>query len=106
MPAIACPHCESRCIVRNSYDVTNMVRELRMECDDVDCGHVFVAQLSAIRTLRPAAQPNPAVHLPFGTWRADTAKPANDDSPPLPANDDDDGIAAAIGAALAPPMTT
>ncbi|WP_253250853.1 ogr/Delta-like zinc finger family protein [Sphingomonas melonis] len=106
MPAIACPHCQSRCIVRNSYDVTAMVRELRMTCENVDCGHVFVGQLSVVRTLRPSAQPNPAVHLPFGTWRAQPAKPANDDAPPLPANDDEDGLAAAIGAVFAQPVTT
>jgi hypothetical protein len=108
MPAIACPHCQSRAIVRNSWDITGMVRELRMTCDNLDCGHVFVAQLSVIRTLRPAAQPNPSVHIPLGVWRNGPTLPANDDQPPMPANDDDadHGLGAAIGAAFAPPMTT
>lgn len=110
MPGIQCPHCKSRSIVRDSEQVTDLVRDMRMVCDNVDCGHVFIAQLSVVRTLRPAAQPNPAVRLPFGTWRAASGKPANDDTPPLeapraPANDDGD-IAATIGATLAQPMTT
>lgn len=46
MPAIACPHCQTRSIVRNSCDVYDLIRELRMTCENVDCGHVFVAQLS------------------------------------------------------------
>lgn len=105
MPAIACPHCQSRSIVRNSCTVTDTVRELRMTCANIDCGHVFVAQLSVIRTLRPSEQPNPAVRIPFGTWRSEPAKPANDDSPPLPANDDH-GIGVALAAMLDANMTT
>jgi hypothetical protein len=106
MPAIACPHCQSRSIVRNSCDIYDLVRELRMTCENVDCGHVFVAQLSVIRTLRPAANPNPKIQIPFGEWRNRPAEPANDDHPPLPANDDDHGLGAAISAAFALPMTT
>lgn len=109
IPGIQCPHCNSRAIVRDSVQITPLVRELRNVCDNDDCGHTFVTQLSIVRTIRPAAQANPAVRLPFGEWRGAPAKPANDDGPPLeaprsPANDDGD-IAAAIGATLAPPMT-
>lgn len=106
IPAIACPHCHTRSVARTGYEITDLVRELRMVCDNLECGHIFVVQMSVIRTLRPSAQPNPAVHLPFGTWRAQPAKPANDDAPPLPANDDDGDLAAAIGAAFAQPVTT
>lgn len=105
LPGINCPHCQKRSIVRDSQGVTDLVRELRMICTDDDCGHTFVAQLSIIRTIRPPAQPNPAVRLPFGEWRSRPAKPANDDAPPLPANDDD-GLGAAIGAAFARPANT
>lgn len=107
LPTIACPHCRSKAIVRNSVEVTDLVRELRMTCENIDCGHVFVSQLSVIRTLRPADQPNPQVQIPFGTWRSEPGKPANDDHPPLPANDDDaDGLGVAIGAAITGAMTT
>lgn len=106
MPAIACPHCQSRSIVRNSCDVYDLVRELRMTCENIDCGHIFVAQLSVIRTLRPSSTPDPKVSIPFGEWRSRPATPANDDNPPLPANDDDHGLGAAISAAFGQPMTT
>jgi hypothetical protein len=105
LPSINCPHCHARSIVRDSQEVTDLVRELRMVCSDDDCGHTFVAQLSVIRTIRPAAKPNPAVRVPFGEWRSKPT-PANDDSPPMPANDDDHGLGVAIGAAIAAAMTT
>jgi len=84
LPGIHCPHCGARSIVRDSVQVTPIVRELRLVCDDVDCGHTFVAQLSVIRTVRPSARPNPNIHLPVGNW---APPPANDDAP-APANDE------------------
>ena len=82
LPGIHCPHCGSRSIVRTSEQVTPIVRELRLACDNIECGFTCVAQLSIIRTVRPSAKPNPTIHLPVGDW-----KPANDTGP-LPANDD------------------
>lgn len=84
VPGIACPHCNARSIVRSSEQITDLVRELRVNCDNDECGHTFVVQLSIIRTIRESATPNPSVHLPFGGWYP---RPANDDRP-LPANDD------------------
>lgn len=93
LPAIHCPHCGERSIVRDSVAVTDMVRELRLNCMNDECGHTFVAQLSIVRTIRPAARPKLSVNLPFGEWRK---RPANDDvpdaandteAPPLPATD-------------------
>lgn len=97
LPGIACPHCHARSIVRDSQEITDLVRELRMTCTNDDCGHTFVAQLSVIRTIRPPIAANPAVRLPFGNWRR---PPANDDHPE-PANDE-----LGIGTALAALMTT
>ncbi len=84
LPGIICPHCNKRSIVRDSVQVTATVRELRLSCQNDDCGHTFVGQLSIVRTIRPAARPNPRVVLPFGEWRS---RPANDDTR-VPANDD------------------
>ncbi len=101
IPTIDCPHCNARAIVRSSDRVTPLVRELRLQCDNPDCGHSFAAQLSVTRSLSPSACPNPAIHLPFGNraLRPRRSGPANDDTP-MPANDDDPA------AALAPdPMT-
>lgn len=83
LPAIHCPHCGGRSIVRTSVAVTELVRELRLNCTNDDCGHSFVSQLSVVRTIRQSARPNPAIRLPFGTPRT---PPANDDVPE-PAND-------------------
>ncbi len=82
MPGINCPHCGARSIVRSSEQVTPIVRELRMACDNLECGHTFVAQLTVIRTVRPSARPNPQIYLPTGDW----TPPANDDAP-QPDND-------------------
>lgn len=94
VPAISCPHCASRSIVRSSEAVTDTVRELRMVCDNPDCGCQFVSQLSVIRIVRQSATPNPAVRIPFGRW---PAQPANDDHP-TPANDE--GLGVALGAIM------
>lgn len=73
--------------------MTPTVRELRLVCDDLSCGHYFVAQLVVIRTVRASAKPNPNVHLPGGDWKVpanDTAPlPANDDKPPAATDADD-----------------
>ncbi|HET9511818.1 MAG TPA: ogr/Delta-like zinc finger family protein [Sphingomonas sp.] len=110
LPAIHCPHCGTRSIVRDSVQVTELVRELRLVCENDDCGHSCVAQLSIIRTIRPAAQPRPDIRLPFGDWRSRPVvdvdgKPDNDNHPD-PANDDGIDQAAGIGTAIAAAMTT
>jgi|GEM_PF-1532326 len=100
LPAIKCPHCDAKAIVRNSTDITTMVREIRLECTNDDCGHTFVGQLSVIRTIRPSLTPRADVRLPFANPNlvGPRPRPANDDQP-VPANDDH-GIAAAIGAVM------
>jgi len=103
LPAITCAHCDAKSIVRTSTDVTNMVREIRLECTNGDCGHSFVAQLSVIRTIRPSRTPRDGIHLPFANPNlvGPDTKPANDDQPQH-ANDDhdDNGVIAALAAIL------
>lgn len=110
LPSITCPHCGARSIVRDSVQVTDLVREVRISCQDDDCGHTFVAQLSIIRTIRPATKPRADIRLPFGEWRsrpvADAeAKPGNDNHRD-PANDDGLDPAPGLGTAIAAAMTT
>ncbi|MFN3675445.1 MAG: ogr/Delta-like zinc finger family protein [Sphingomonas pseudosanguinis] len=83
IPGIACPHCGSRAITRDSVEIDVLTRELRCVCDNDACGHTMVVQLAVIRSIRPSDVPNPAVRLPFGQWRA---RPANDDEK-VPVND-------------------
>ncbi len=109
LPSINCPHCGARSTVRDSVQVTDLVRELRLVCQNEDCDHTFVGQLSIIKTIRPATQPRADVRLPFGTWRARPVnaepKPANENHPE-PANDDQDERIGLLGAALTAAMPT
>jgi hypothetical protein len=41
------------------------MREIVFVCVDYTCGHTFVANLEAVRTLSPSAKPNPAIGLPI-----------------------------------------
>ena len=89
-PAMRCPHCNSRALVRSSKEDGPMIRDIRFVCDNDECGHTFLAQLAIVRTIRPSACPNPEVRLPFANPNIGRQgkRPANDDGP-LPANDDD-----------------
>jgi len=44
------------------------MREIVFVCNDYMCGHTFVAQLEAVRTLSPSAKPNPAIDLPLSPY--------------------------------------
>ncbi|WP_084253539.1 ogr/Delta-like zinc finger family protein [Sphingomonas pituitosa] len=81
---VLCPECGSRVTCRTSEQMTRTVREGRMLCDNDDCGCAFVVHIIAVRLVVRGLAPNPELHLPVGRWR----EPANDDSPPRPANDD------------------
>jgi hypothetical protein len=86
VPGIKCPHCETRSIAFDSVEIDSLTREIRFRCDNVECGHVFVAQLAIIRTVRSSMRPNPAVKLHVGPWgdraaNENTRVPANDDRP-------------------------
>jgi hypothetical protein len=96
-PSFHCPHCRSRAIVRSSAQVTDLVRELDYACTNHLCGHTFVAQLEAVRTIVPSAMPNPTVHLPLGNRNLGPKRlpvPANDDVR-VPANEDGPSVAQA-----------
>ena len=94
LPAIKCPHCRGKTIVRDSQEITDSVRELRLVCTDDDCGFSAVAQLSFIRQIRASARPNPEFRLPFGAW----CRKAANENHPAPANDT--GIADALRALM------
>lgn len=83
LPRIACPHCRSRAIVRDSEQLTPLVRELRLACTNYDCGHRFVASLEIFRSVAPSACPDPSIHLPVGAL----PRRAANENYPLPAND-------------------
>ncbi len=74
-----CPHCDALAKVRDSVRITPLVKELRYQCSNFDCGHTFVATLSIVRTIVQSARPRASVKLPIGQPRPRT--PANDVGP-------------------------
>ena len=84
--SIACPHCRARAAVRTSRQITVTYREMHLRCTNDDCGHVFVAELVAIRTISPSACPDAAVDLPLAPPRR-KAQNDNGEPPPTAAND-------------------
>lgn len=60
-----CPHCHARSQIRNSREVSPLLRELLMACLDAECGHTYIVHSEAVRTLSPSAKPDPDVHLPI-----------------------------------------
>lgn len=60
----ACPHCGALAAIRSSKRITPLYSEVRFECGNPECGHVWVASLGVLRTLVPSDRPNPAVSIP------------------------------------------
>ena len=71
---VKCPHCLSFARARSSDLLTPTYREVRFECQNDACGHIWVAGLEAIRTLCPSDTPNPAIDIPLAAARS-TASP-------------------------------
>jgi len=67
MPAIryTCPHCKGRMRTITSRQLSDLVKEIYLDCMNVECGHRCVAQLGIVRTLVPSLIPSPAVALPI-----------------------------------------
>lgn len=59
-----CPHCNTKSTCRTSRTVTNTMRELYMQCHNVECGHTWKSILAVSHTIVPSQQPNPKVFLP------------------------------------------
>lgn len=62
---VKCPHCRSYARARSSDLLTPLYREIRFECINDACGHIWVAGLEAIRTLCPSDIPNPEIQIPL-----------------------------------------
>lgn len=89
LPAIFCPHCRTKAVARSSEEILPTCREVRMMCPNPECAHVFVAEITVVRTIAPSLRPDPAVIIPGGNCdrRRPPPRPDND-NPPAPANDD------------------
>jgi predicted RNA-binding Zn-ribbon protein involved in translation (DUF1610 family) len=65
---IFCPHCGGVGFIRTSKQLTKLVREVTCGCRSLVCGHTFIAHFEAIRTISPAAFPDPAVAAQLPQW--------------------------------------
>ena len=77
--ALSCPHCGNALRTRSTRLIAPTVRQLYLQCVDLDCGAVFGADLTITHAISPSGRPNPAVHLRTSPPRRRTA--ANDDAP-------------------------
>ena len=68
MRGVTCPHCLNFALIRTSKQLSRLVRETNCQCQNIACGHTFVAHVEVVRTISPAAFPNPDVsaQLPQG----------------------------------------
>lgn len=57
-----CPHCETACKTVKTKQITRCYREITYACPD--CGHIFVASVSPVRTLAPSEKPHEDVRIP------------------------------------------
>lgn len=62
---IRCPHCDAGATARSSRQLSKTLREIVYQCVDPECGHTYVANLEAVRTLSPSAKPRTEVRLPI-----------------------------------------
>lgn len=60
-----CPHCGAKSLSRTSRFVSDLVRDVVFVCTDIECGHTFLAQLAAVRTISPSSKPRQGIFLPM-----------------------------------------
>ncbi|UCV02326.1 ogr/Delta-like zinc finger family protein [Dechloromonas denitrificans] len=61
---LKCPHCGSDATIRSSRTFSEITREASVQCNNIECAHTWVAQISAVRTIAPSMTPNPKVYIP------------------------------------------
>lgn len=52
---IYCPRCEAKATIRTSKELSATMRQLYCTCNDPECGHTFVMDLTFSHTLSPSA---------------------------------------------------
>jgi hypothetical protein len=75
---ITCPHCEQPGKIRTSRTITRMTREAYVQCENLDCCHVWKVIIGAVTTIAPSINPNTAVYL------HPTKRPREEDDRQLP----------------------
>ena len=65
--SLPCPHCKSPVRAAKSRTMSAMLKEITYQCQNVECGHTFVATLEVSRTVSMSAMPNPEVRIPISS---------------------------------------
>lgn len=60
-----CPHCKGDAIIRNSEQLSDLVRIATGVCKDPECGHTFKISINVEYTLSPSGKPDPSINLPL-----------------------------------------
>lgn len=78
-----CPYCKGRGAVRNSSDVTDLVRDLWFACKNPDCGHTWKAALSFVHSISTPASLGTDITLPVTPDRY-RRRTRDGEPPPVP----------------------
>lgn len=62
---LTCPHCRTEATIRDSWELAPTVREAKVQCNNPDCSHSWIARVVAERTIAPSMTPNPKVYIPL-----------------------------------------
>jgi hypothetical protein len=62
---INCPHCSGHTRVTKTQAMSDTMKEITYQCQNDECGHVFVAALEVLRTVSLSSKPKQGVHIPF-----------------------------------------
>lgn len=82
---LECPHCDAPCTIRSSRRMSKLTREYHYQCNNVECGHTFVASMEIRHTLSPSGTPDPSVVLPMpDKMRRDVIKAQMEVAPSVP----------------------
>jgi len=65
-----CPHCSSKAIIRDSDQLSVLVKEAKLVCQNPACGHTFIVNISVSRTLYPSRIPNKDINIPLSEHAA------------------------------------
>jgi len=60
---ITCPHCGQPGKIRTSRAVTCLTREAYVQCQNIECCHVWKVVIGAVTTIVQSLIPNPAVYI-------------------------------------------
>jgi hypothetical protein len=61
-----CHHCGERAVIRTSRALSDLVREARCQCTNIDCATTYVSHVVVVHTVAPSLNPNPLVYVPIG----------------------------------------